>query len=136
MKTARMPWKGRFFGWVGAGLVLLWLANPGGLAPAMAQGASGKGQRGPDVAGGAPEERDRVAWKLLTDAAADPKSTQTRIQALAALGLLRCTRAEKMITDAMAEPDLDVRAAAALAAGQTEDRNRTDRESTRRNSRH
>lgn len=142
MKTARMPWKGRFFGWVGAGLVLLWLANPGGVTQAMAQDASGKGQSAPAATAGAvagnqeqpspalpanatPEERDRVAWKLLTDAAADPKSTQTRIQALAALGLLRCTRAEKMITDAMAEPDLDVRAAAALAAGQTKDRNLT-----------
>jgi HEAT repeat protein len=71
------------------------------------------------------EDRERVAWKLLTDAASDPKSTQTRIQALAALGLLRCPRAEKMITDAMAEPDLDVRTAAALAAGQTMDRNLT-----------
>jgi HEAT repeat protein len=110
-------------------------------AQAKVQAASGMAQSAPDANAGAvvgdqeqpvtlpaaatAEERERVAWKLLTDAAGDPKSTQTRIQALAALGLLRCPRAEKMITDAMAEPDLDVRTAAALAAGQTMDRNLT-----------
>ncbi|MGA1983893.1 MAG: HEAT repeat domain-containing protein [Acidobacteriaceae bacterium] len=143
MKTARMPWQGSLLGCIGTGLVLLWLANPGGVVQAMAQDAAGRGQSAPPaattgaVAGNqeqpaavlpaatTPEERDRVAWKLLTDAAADPKSTQTRIQALAALGLLRCARAEKMITDAMAEPDLDVRTAAAQAAGLTKDRNLT-----------
>lgn len=107
-------------------------------AQAKVQDASGKTQSPPANPAGAvvgdnaqapapatAEDRERAAWKLLTDAASDPKSTQTRIQALAALGLLRCPRAEKMITDAMAEPDLDVRTAAALAAGQTMDRNLT-----------
>jgi len=72
-----------------------------------------------------PEERERTAWKLLTDALGDAKHPQTRIQALAALGLLRSPRAEKMITEAMKDLDVDVRTAAALAAGQTKDRNLT-----------
>ena len=38
---------------------------------------------------------------------------------------MRSPRSEKMITDAMADPDVDVRTAAALAAGQTKDRNLT-----------
>jgi HEAT repeat protein len=72
-----------------------------------------------------PEERDRAAWKILADALGDGKHPQVRIQALAALGLLRTPRAEKMIVDGMADPDVDVRTAAALAAGQTKDRNMT-----------
>jgi hypothetical protein len=36
-----------------------------------------------------PEERNREAWAILTDAAGDASRTQTRLQALAALGLLR-----------------------------------------------
>jgi len=72
-----------------------------------------------------PAEREGVAWKLLADAQADVKRPQTRIQALAALGLLRSPRAEKMITEGMKDPDVDVRTAAALAAGQTKDRNLT-----------
>jgi hypothetical protein len=71
------------------------------------------------------EERSKVAWGLLSDAVGDAKHSQTRIQALAALSLLRSPRAEKMITDAMGDPDLDVRTAAALAAGETKDRNLT-----------
>ena len=139
-----MPWSRRYLGLVGAAVLLAACAA----VHATAQYAGAKTQdkdktRTPAAnsdgtavgdqeqpapvlpAATTPEERDRVAWKLLTDAAADPKSTQTRIQALAALGMLRCERAEKMITDAMAEPDLDVRTAAALAAGQTKDRNLT-----------
>jgi hypothetical protein len=72
-----------------------------------------------------PEERERAAWALLTDALGDAKHPQTRIQALAALGLLRSPRSEKMIVDAMRDDDVDVRTAAALAAGQTRDRNLT-----------
>jgi HEAT repeat protein len=72
-----------------------------------------------------PGQRTDAAWKILTDAAGDAKHTQTRIQALAALSLLRSPRSAKMIADAMLEPDLDVRTAAALAAGQTKDRNLT-----------
>ena len=72
-----------------------------------------------------PEGRIGEAWTILADAAGDSKRTQTRLQALAALGLLRSPRSSKMIADAMAESDLDVRTAAVLAAGQTRDRNLT-----------
>jgi HEAT repeat protein len=71
------------------------------------------------------EERNREAWSILSDAMGDAKHPQTRIQALAALGLLRSARSEKMMIEAMADPDVDVRTAAALAAGQTKDRNLT-----------
>jgi hypothetical protein len=71
------------------------------------------------------EERTRQAWRTLTEAAGDAKHAQTRVQALAALGLMRSPRSEKMISAAMKDPDLDVRTAAALAAGQTRDRNLT-----------
>jgi HEAT repeat protein len=71
-----------------------------------------------------PAQRADRAWSMLTDAAAvDPKHPQTRIQALAALGMLRTPRAAKLIEAAMHDPDLDVRTAAALAAGQSGDRN-------------
>jgi HEAT repeat protein len=72
-----------------------------------------------------PEQRNAAAWKLLDDALADAKRPQTRIEALAALGLLSSPRAETMITNAMKDPDVDVRTAAALAAGLTKDRNLT-----------
>jgi hypothetical protein len=71
------------------------------------------------------EDRTRQAWTILSDAAGDLKHMQTRIQALAALGLLRNPRSSKMIADAMAEPDLDVRSAAILAAGENRDRTLT-----------
>jgi HEAT repeat protein len=72
-----------------------------------------------------PEQRSRQAWTMLSDAMSDAKHPQTRIQALAALGLLRSDRSERMIADAMKDDDLDVRTAAVLAAGQTKDRNLT-----------
>jgi HEAT repeat protein len=73
-----------------------------------------------------PAQRADRAWSMLTDAAApDPKHPQTRIQALAAVGMLRNPRAAKLIEAAMHDPDLDVRTAAALAAGQSGDRNLT-----------
>jgi HEAT repeat protein len=68
-----------------------------------------------------PEERARMAWKMLADAASDAKHPQTRIQALAALGMLRAPQSEKTIVTAMADADVDVRTASALAAGQTKD---------------
>ena len=70
-------------------------------------------------------DRDHEAWTILTDAAADARHPQTRIQGLAALGMLHTPRASKMIADAMTDPDLDIRTAAALAAGQTKDRDLT-----------
>jgi HEAT repeat protein len=70
-------------------------------------------------------QRADTAWTMLSDAAADGKRPQTRIQALAALGMLRTRRSEKLIEAAMQDDDLDVRTAAALAAGQSGDRNLT-----------
>jgi len=67
-------------------------------------------------------QRTGQAWKILTDAATDTKHTQTRLQALTALGLLRSPRSAKLIAGAMADPGLDVRTAAALAAGLSRDR--------------
>src|ERR1035441_6792585 len=52
-----------------------------------------------------PEERNREAWAILTDAAGDANRTQTRLQALAALGLLRSPRSSKMIAAAMTETE-------------------------------
>jgi HEAT repeat protein len=72
-----------------------------------------------------PEDRIREAWTILAEAAGDSKRTQTRLQALAALGLLRSPRSSTMIASAMTESDPDVRTAAVLAAGQTKDRNLT-----------
>ncbi len=61
-----------------------------------------------------------TAWSLLGSAASDSKHPQSRIQALAALGLIGSSpRAAKMITDAMHDPDVDVRTAAVLSAGQS-----------------
>ena len=72
-----------------------------------------------------PAQRADQAWAMLTEAAADPKHPQTRIQALAALGMLRTPHSARLIEAAMHDPDLDVRTAAALAAGQSGDRNLT-----------
>ena len=83
-----------------------------GKAPAVSMAAS-------------PEERITQAWAILTNAATDAKHIQTRIQALAALGMMSGPRSEKMIADAMKDANLDVRTAAALAAGQSKDRNLT-----------
>ena len=63
-----------------------------------------------------PEDDTRQAWSILTDAAAD-KHSLVRVQALAALGNIGDARSAKLILDAMDDPDLDVRTAAALAAG-------------------
>lgn len=71
------------------------------------------------------EDRVKQAWSFLRDSAADPKHSETRIQALAALGLMRTPESETLIEKGMRDQDLDVRTAAALAAGQTKDRNLT-----------
>jgi HEAT repeat protein len=69
-------------------------------------------------------ENIATAWSLLTTAVTDAKHPQRRIQALAAIGTLGASpRAEKMLTTALRDPDLDVRTAAVLAAGQSKDRN-------------
>ncbi|MDP9051971.1 MAG: HEAT repeat domain-containing protein [Acidobacteriota bacterium] len=72
-----------------------------------------------------PEERGHAAWTLLQNAAGDAKHSQTRIEGLAAAGLLRSPQSEKIIVAAMGDPDVDVRTAAALAVGQSKDRNLT-----------
>ncbi len=61
-----------------------------------------------------------TAWSLLTSAMLDVKHTALQIQALAALGAIGSSpRAAKLINGAMKNPDLDVRTAAVLAAGQS-----------------
>jgi HEAT repeat protein len=139
MKTESSNRRGRLLNWSGCAVLLtgfFWTA----CATVHAQDAS-KPQKAVTPADGAavgdqdqpvalpaaatPQDRERQAWKLLTDGTTDAKHPQTRIQALAALGMLRAPRSEKMIVDAMADPDLDVRTAAALAAGLTKDRNLT-----------
>ncbi len=61
-----------------------------------------------------------TAWSMLTSAVTDTKHDVLRIQAVAALGNIGTSpRAAKLILDAMHDPDLDVRTAAVLAAGQT-----------------
>jgi HEAT repeat protein len=97
----------------------------GGATPPVAAGEEDEGNAAAVSAKATPEERSNEAWKILTDAATDAKHTQTRIQGLAALGLMRSPRSEKMIADAMKDKELDVRTAAVLAAGQTKDRNMT-----------
>jgi hypothetical protein len=61
------------------------------------------------------------AWATLT--AATHKNTQSHIVALAALGTMgRDPRALRLISEGLQDSDLDVRTAAILAAGQTENR--------------
>jgi len=72
-----------------------------------------------------PEQRKRSAWQMLEDSVKDDQRPQTRIQGLAALGMLRSPESERLIGNAMLDADLDVRTAAALAAGQIRDPNLT-----------
>lgn len=63
---------------------------------------------------------DATAWTMLTDSVTDAKHTDLRIQALAALGTLTAQpHAQSLIGKAISDPDLDVRTAAILAAGQS-----------------
>ena len=65
-----------------------------------------------------------TAWTMLTTALKDTRHADLRIQAIAALGTLGSDkRAETLIVGAMHDPELDVRTAAILAAGQTANRN-------------
>lgn len=66
------------------------------------------------------EPNDIRAWSILTESAAPGRSAHDRIEALAALGTMGSDeRAAKLIADAIAGHDADVRVAAILAAGQT-----------------
>lgn len=61
------------------------------------------------------------AWNMLTTAT--HKAVVTRISAMAALGTMGSdARAAKMIREGMSDPDLEVRTAAILAAGQSKNR--------------
>ena len=67
-----------------------------------------------------PAQLQDQAWQLLSTAVADTKHTDTRIQALAALGQMgNNPRSLKWIEAAMKDQDVDVQTAAILAAGQT-----------------
>ena len=73
-----------------------------------------------------PEQQKQAAWTLLTTSVADSKHPDLRIQTLAALGILgENPRSLKLITDTLSDPDVDVRTAAVLAAGQTKSPNVT-----------
>jgi HEAT repeat protein len=62
-------------------------------------------------------------WQLLEDSVKDAKHTESRTQALNALSSLGWNaRADRLIADAMKDPNLDVRSAAVLAAGKTKSR--------------
>jgi hypothetical protein len=77
----------------------------------------------PESATASAAENIATAWSLLATVVTDAKHPQHRIQALAAIGTLGASpRAEKMLTTALRDPDLDVRTAAVLAAGQSRDR--------------
>ncbi len=67
-----------------------------------------------------PAELKEAAWTMLQNAVNDQKHPDQRTQALAALGLLgNAPHGLKLITDTMHDKDLDIRSAAALAAGDT-----------------
>ena len=67
-----------------------------------------------------PAELKEAAWTMLANSSKGMKKPDERSQALAALGLLgNSPRGLKLITDAMADKDLDIRSAAALSAGET-----------------
>jgi HEAT repeat protein len=110
---------------------LLVLAVTFGLASASAQDTPPTPPdpaQNPDaqVVGGAPpapltpEQLKQHAWEMLSSSQVDVKHTDVRIQGLAALGLMgNNPRSLQMIGAAMTDPDVDVRTAAVLAAGQT-----------------
>jgi HEAT repeat protein len=72
------------------------------------------------------QSNTEVAWKMLDNALngiKDEKHSDLRTQALAALGTMGTNaRAGHLIADAMNDPDIDVRTAAVLAAGETKNR--------------
>ncbi len=73
-----------------------------------------------DPAPKTPAELKEAAWTLLTNAIRDTRKGDERSQALAATGLLgNSPRGLKLLIDAMADKDLDIRSAAALSAGET-----------------
>ena len=77
-------------------------------------------QEEPEIQAAAPSVES--AWSMLTTAATH-KSVTTRVSAMAALGTMgRDAHAARLIREGMNDPDLEVRTAAILAAGQTKNR--------------
>jgi HEAT repeat protein len=73
-----------------------------------------------------PAQLNDQAWTMLSDAVVDDKKPELETQALAALGQMGGNpRSLGMIRNAMKNKDVDVRAAAVLAAGQTKSPNVT-----------
>jgi len=67
-----------------------------------------------------PAQLRERAWSILSTAVADEKHADIRIQTLAALGLMGGnSRSLALIRTAMLDKNVDIRVAAALAAGQT-----------------
>jgi HEAT repeat protein len=67
-----------------------------------------------------PAELKDQAWSMLSTTVADQKHPITQIQCLGALGIMGSNaRSLELIETAMTDKDVDVRTAAALAAGQT-----------------
>jgi HEAT repeat protein len=114
--------------WLCCGLLLFSLTQALAQDAGKPQGASADDSDTPppvrDARRDTPAINTETAWSMLTSATIDVKHQPLRIQGLAALGTLGSSpRAEKLIADATKDPDLDVRTAAILAAGQTKNRN-------------
>ena len=91
-------------------------ANSDSPAPAPAKA----GQSAPAATPHSPADKLQRSWKMLTDKVQDAKHPDARTQALNALSDLKTNaRAIGLIAAAMQDTDLDVRAAAILAAGKT-----------------
>jgi HEAT repeat protein len=111
---------------VALSMVYLDRCPAGGQTPAKPAGTQAEPQSDPDgVVGvdlgqGTPLSNKDRAWSILTNAMNDHKHAEIRIQALAALGSMGGDpRAIQMILDTFNDPDVDLRTAAVLAAGQT-----------------
>ena len=73
-----------------------------------------------------PAQLREQAWTMLTDAVNDEKHLETRVQGLAAVGLLGSNpRSLELLRKAMQDKDVDIRVAAVVAAGQTKSPNIT-----------
>jgi HEAT repeat protein len=89
-------------------------------APTPASNPDGEVVTATDLPPKTPAELKEAAWTMLTNSTRDTRKGDERSQALAAVGLLgNSPRGLKLITDAMTDKDLDIRSAAALAAGET-----------------
>ncbi len=110
--------------------ILLWTSAGRAQTPPPAQtpvkDADGKIVESVPLKPKTPAQLREQAWAMLTDAVNDEKHAETRVQALAALGLLGGNaRSLDMLRKAMKDNDLDIRSAAILAAGQTKSPNIT-----------